>query len=261
MDQFPLDQRPPFERSLWLLLDLLDLQTMPGWRLLDHEHAVAACVDSLRISLGGVRHTLTTQQSSQLLLELAIQAIHGYGNGGVLIAYALDFGRGRRRDFEYGEGLGLATWIADVLVETLRTDAWRHRPVWQQVIATMEGAVERVDMMSTSIQSWEFVIDQPVTEVMLMELIDHVRTIAPPLALTSELDAFLRREVVAVLAASSAPWRSQRPLVMAAFQVVREQLTGVQAALKAGLAHHEAQWMAGTAPRCYASLTWREHRR
>lgn len=251
----------PFARSVWLLLDLLDIKSQLNWRPINRKRALDACVDNLRISLASVRQTLTApplSQPSQVLLELAIHAIHGYGDNGYSIAMVIDFERGQLRDVVYDDALVI--WIAELLVETVRRAAAPDQAVWTQVIANLEAAVERVDQFDTSISRWEVLDHQPFTEVILLELIDGVQLFAPPLAHAHALDTFLKREVLAVVEGGTAPWLWQMPRIRRLLLTVREQLTGVHTAISAGLAYRNAQRVGETAPRCYASLTWREHR-
>lgn len=247
-----MDDRSPFERSVWLLLDLLDIKSQLNWHPTNRGRALDVCVDSLRVSLASVRHTLTTQQPSQLLLELAIHATHGYGDGGDNIATAIDFGSGQLRDAAYGDGL--ATWIADLLAELVRRAASPDRGVWEQVITNLEAAVERVDLIATSISRWEVLAEQPLTEMALLELMDGVRLFAPPLALASALDAFLKREVMAVIEPGTTTLQRQMPRIMTALLAVREQLTGVHMALRDGMDQREANLHMGSGARSYESI-------
>lgn len=245
-----MDDRTLFERSVWLLLDLLDLQT-DARSARGRETAFRACADSLRMSLGGVRQPLTAQQPAQLLLELAIHAIQGYGEGGWRIADALDLGRGRLRDVADRDGV--AWWIADLLATTVRSPSSPDGGVWLAVIAALEGAVERVALVGSVLLSWEFAIDAPVTEAMLTELVDGMLILAPPLAGAAVLDAVLKREVIAVVASWSTSWHHQRSLLTTALGVVDAQLRGVHAALCAGAQRRDEQMRRGEG-RPYSSL-------
>lgn len=251
-----MDNLSPFERNVWLLLDLIDLKSQLNWRPFSRKYALEACVDSLRISLNSVRHTLTASQPSQLLLELAIHAIHGYGgdggDGGYSIAMVIDFGRVQLRDGAYGDGL--AIWIADLLVETVRRAASPDQDVWKQVIANLEAAVERVDQLDTLLKRSEVLADQPVTEVALMELIDGVRLFGPSLARDHLLEAFLKREIMGVVESGTAPQQWQMPRIRTVLLGVREQLTGVHTALMDGMHQQEAQLYAGSGAHAYESI-------
>lgn len=133
------------------------------------------------------------------------------------------------RDGAYGDGL--ATWIADVLAELVRRAVSPDRAVWEQVITNLEAAVERVDLILTLISRWEIMTEQPFTEMVLLELIDGVRLFAPPLALARPLDAFLKRELMAVIDSGSTTLQRQMPRIMMTLLDVREQLSGVHTAL------------------------------
>lgn len=247
-----MDDRSPFERNVWLLLDLLDIKSQLNWHPTNRGRALDACADSLRVSLASVRHTLTTQQPAQLLLELAIHATHGYGDGGDNIATAIDFGSGQLRDGAYGDGL--ATWIAEVLAELVRRAAAPDRVVWEQVITNLAAAVERVDLIATRISRWEIMAEQPLTEMALLELIDGVRLFAPPLVLAHPLDAFLKREVMAVIESGTTTLERQMPRIMTALLGVREQLSGVHTALREGMDQQEARLHTGSGARAYESI-------